>query len=718
MLLEPCQTFVNRSPEPDKVMIRKPEIAPPQAPRKPVYSTIHGYTREDPYAWLRAANWQEVMRDPARLAPDIRAHLEAENAYSRAVMAETTVLQEELFAEMKGRIKEEDSSVPAPDGPYAYLTKYVAGGQQPVLARTPRDGGEETILIDGNAEARERPFFRFGGAHHSPDHRYLAWSFDERGSELYTVRIRDLKTGLDLDDRIEGTSGRIVWAGDSRRLFYVQLNENHRPSKLYRHRLGTPSADDQLVYEEADPGFFLGVGLTQSRRFILIDSHDHETSEVRVIPADAPELRPRLVARREAGVEYAIEEARGAFYILTNDDGAEDFKIVTAAVHSASGRAAWRDLVPYQRDRLILAMTVFASHLVRLERLNGLPRIVVRRLADGAEHAIAVEEEAYSLGLIDGYEFATATLRFSYSSPTTPSEVFDYDMESRERVLRKVQEVPSGHDPAAYVARRILAPAPDGETVPVSLVHRRDTPLDGRSPLWLYGYGSYGVTIPAAFNTNILSLIDRGFIYAIAHVRGGKDKGYRWYREGKRRQKMHSFTDFIAVARHLVAEGITAPGNIVAQGGSAGGMLMGVAANLAPECFRAILAEVPFVDVLNTMLDDTLPLTPPEWPEWGNPIASKADYETIAAYSPYDNVRAQDYPHILAVAGLTDARVTYWEPAKWVARLREMKTDGSLLLLDTKMEAGHAGSPGRFDRLKEVAFVYAFGLKVAARDPR
>jgi oligopeptidase B len=699
-------------------MITKPELAAPRAPRKPVYSTIHGHTREDPYAWLKAANWQEVMRDPTKLPPDIRAHLEAENAYARSIMADAAGLQEQLFAEMKGRIKEEDSSVPAPDGPYAYLTKYVAGGQQPVLARTPREGGAESILIDGNAEARERPFFRFGGAHHSPDHRYLAWSFDERGSELYTIRIRDLETGVDLEDRIEGTNGRIVWSGDSRRIFYVRLNENHRPSKLYRHRLGAASEDDELVYEEADPGFFLGVGLTQSRRFILIDSHDHETSEVRVIPADAPEVTPRLVAKREAGVEYAIEEARGTFYILTNADGAEDFKIVTAPVHSASGRAGWQDLVPYQRDRLILATTVFASHLVRLERLNGLPRIVVRRLSDGNEHEIAFEEETFSLGLIGGYEFATATLRFSYSSPTTPSEVFDYDMNSRERVLRKVQEVPSGHDPAAYEARRIMVPAPDGETVPVSLVHRRDTPLDGRAPLWLYGYGSYGVTVPAAFNTNILSLIDRGFIYAIAHVRGGMDKGYRWYREGKRRQKMNTFTDFIAVAQHLVAEGITRQGNIVAQGGSAGGMLMGAAANLAPECFRAILAEVPFVDVLNTMLDDTLPLTPPEWPEWGNPIASKADYETIAAYSPYDNVRAQHYPHILAVAGLADPRVTYWEPAKWVARLREMKRDGNLLLLDTKMEAGHAGSPGRFDRLKEVAFVYAFGLQVAGISER
>src|SRR5207248_2699756 len=372
----------------------------------------------------------------------------------------------------------------------------------------------------------------------------------------------------------------------------------------------------------------------------------------------------------------------------------------------------WRDLVPHRLGCLILGTIVFSNWLVRLERENSLPRIVVRDMTSGDEHAIAFAEEAYSLGFGDMLEFDTDILRFTYSSMTTPVEVFDYNMRSRERFLRKVQEVPSGHDPANYVTRRIEAVGHDGEMIPITLLHRKETPLDGSAPLWLYGYGAYGISIPAAFNTNILSLVDRGFIYAIAHVRGGKDKGYRWYTEGKRDKKLNTFRDFASVARHLIETKITSAGRTVAQGGSAGGMLMGAVANMAPELFKAIAAEVPFVDVLATMLDDTLPLTPPEWQEWGNPIASKAAYELIASYSPYDNVEAQAYPHILAVGGLTDPRVTYWEPAKWVARLRELKSDNNLLLLRTYMGAGHAGSPGRFDKLKEVAFVYAFGIKV------
>ena len=675
----------------------------------------HGMELKDDYAWLRDANWQEVMRDPSRLDPEIRAYLEAENAFAKAIMAPTEALQEKLFAEMKGRIKADDSSVPSPDGPYAYSMRYVEGGQQPLMVRSRRDGSDERVLLDGNAEADGKAFFRLGGADHAPDHRLLAWSYDDAGSEFYTIHMRDTESGRDLADAIPHTAGGGAWSADGRHFFYIRLDENHRPSKLFRHEIGTPADSDVLVHEETDAGFFMGVGKTSSNRFIVISCHDHETSEVWLIPAAAPHDAPRLVAPREAGVEYAVDEAGGEMFILTNADGAEDFKIVTAPI-AAPQRENWRDLVAHRPGTLILAKTVYARHLVRLERAGGLPRIVIRRLADGGEHSIGFDEEAYSLGLMGGYEFDTDALRFSYSSMTTPAKVFDYDMETRERTLRKTQEVPSGHDPANYVTRRIMAKAGDGEEVPVSLLYRCDTLLDGSAPCWLYGYGSYGITIPAAFNTNILSLVDRGFVYAVAHVRGGKDKGYGWYRQGKREKKTNTFEDFIAAARHLARAGFTAPGRIIAQGGSAGGMLMGAVANMAPELFAGIIAEVPFVDVLNTMLDDTLPLTPPEWQEWGNPIASKEAYEGIAAYSPYDNVRAQAYPHILAVGGLTDPRVTYWEPAKWVARLRERKTDDNLLLLKTQMEAGHAGSPGRFDRLKEVALVYAFGLMVTGRD--
>ena len=467
------------------------------------------------------------------------------------------------------------------------------------------------------------------------------------------------------------------------------------------------------------------MGKTQSSRFIVIDCHDHETSEVHVIDAAAPTADPRMIAPRVTGQEYSVDEAGGLFYILTNAGDARDFKIVTAPTE-APGRDNWSDLVAHEPGRLILSHTSFCRHLVRLERVDGLPRIVIRDIAGGGagdgsgadngaggrEHAIAFEEEAYALGLMGSYEYDTSLMRFSYSSMTTPARVYDYDMASGTRTLRKEQEVPSGHDPQAYVTRRIHAPAADGEMVPVSLLHRRDTPLDGSAPCLLYGYGSYGMTIPAGFSTNRLSLVDRGFVYAIAHVRGGKDKGFSWYESGKKNNKTNTFSDFIHVADYLVTENITAPDGIVAEGGSAGGMLMGAVANMAPEKFAGIIAAVPFVDVLNTMLDDTLPLTPPEWPEWGNPIESAADYETIRAYSPYDNVVAQAYPPILVLAGLTDPRVTYWEPAKWVARLRATKTDDNLLLLRTNMDAGHGGAAGRFDALKEMAIEQAFALKV------
>ncbi|MFN7166541.1 MAG: S9 family peptidase [Pannonibacter sp.] len=689
-------------------------VLPPRAEARPVTLTTHGFTRQDDYAWLRADNWQEVMRDPSVLADDIRAYLEAENAYLEAQMTPTKALQDTLFAEMKGRIKEDDSSVPMPDGPYEYGLRYVTGGQHPILTRTPRGGGDEQILIDGDKEAAGKAYFKLAGATHSDDHSRLAWAYDDKGSEFYTLKLRDMATGADLATVIEDTAGGGEFSACGRYLFYIRVDANHRPSKLFRHEIGTDPATDVLVYEEADAGFFMGVGKTQSGSHIVIDIHDHETSEVHVIHADAPTSAPRLIAARETAIEYSVDESGGQFFILTNADDAEDFKIVTAPV-SDPGRANWSDLVPHKGGRLILSVTAYKEFIVRLEREDGLPRIVVRRLVDAVEHAIAFDEEAYSLGLSDGYEFDTSLIRFTYSSMTTPSRTYDYDVETRQRTLRKEQVVPSGHDPANYVTRRLQARAADGELVPVSVLYRKDTPLDGSAPCLLYGYGSYGISIPASFNTNCLSLVDRGFVYAIAHIRGGKEKGYAWYSKGRREFKRNTFTDFLAAADHLVGEGFTAHERIVAQGGSAGGMLMGAVANMGGEKFGGIIAEVPFVDVLNTMLDDTLPLTPPEWPEWGNPIASREAYDYIAGYSPYDNVTAKAYPAILAVGGLTDPRVTYWEPAKWVARLRAVKTGDSLLMLKTNMEAGHGGASGRFDRLKEVALVQAFALKVAGQ---
>ena len=690
-----------------------PLLAPATAPIAEARDTtrvLHGVEIHDDHAWLRAENWQEVMRDPASLGAEIRAHLDAENAHAAAVFAPLAALRARLFEEMKGRIKQDDSTVPAKDGAFAYAARHRPGGQHPIHVRTPRDGGAEEILLDGDERAAGKAYFRLSGVAHSPDHRRLAWGADENGSEYFTLRLRDLAEGVDLDDVIEATGGEAVWSTDGEHLFYVRLDENHRPSTVLRHRIGTPASEDAVVYEEADPGFFVGLSKTLSGRFVVVSIHDHQTSEVRLIPADAPTEAPRLVAPRVTAQEYDVEHSGEIFTILTNADGAEDFQIVTAPAE-APGRANWRPLVPHEPGRLILSQTALAGHLVRLERVEGLPRIVVRRLTDGAEHEIAFEEEAYSLGLLGGFEFETTEIRFSYSSPTTPARVYDYDLESRTRTLRKAQEVPSGHDPEAYVATRVFAPTADGETVPVTLLRRRSTQLDGTAPCLLYGYGAYGITIPAAFSSTALSLVDRGFVYAIAHVRGGKDKGFRWYAQGRREAKTNTFDDFVAAARHLIATGVTGEKRIVAQGGSAGGMLMGAVANRAGELFAGIVAEVPFVDVLATMCDPDLPLTPPEWPEWGNPIEDEAAFRTILGYSPYDNVAAKPYPPILALAGLTDPRVTYWEPAKWIARLRA-RASGGPFVLRTNMDAGHGGAAGRFDRLKEVAEVQAFALAV------
>ena len=688
------------------------ELAPPLAERRPASDEHHGISRTDDYAWLRADNWQEMFKDPSLLDPAIRAHLEAENAYQAAQMADTEALQKALFAEMKGRIKEDDSSVPLPDGPFAYGTAYRIGDEQPRFFRIPRGGGEEELLLDGNAEAAGKPYFRIGGVDQSADHSRLLWGYDDKGSEFYTLRLRDVANGSDLADIVPDTGGGGTWDASGEGFFYARLDASHRPSRIFYHRIGTQSSDDRLVYEEDDPGFFMNVGGSRTNDWIFISINDHETSEYRIMPADRPDAEPRLVAARQEGLQYDLEEGGDIFFILTNADGAKDFKIMQAPA-TDPGRHNWSEVVAHEPGRLILSIMAFEHFLVWLERRDGLPRIIIRDRESGAEHAIAFDEEAYSLGLSGSYEYATETLRFSYSSMTTPSQLFDYDMRGRTRTLLKTQEVPSGHDPEDYVTRRLMAKADDGELVPVSLLYRKDTPLDGSAPCLLYGYGSYGIAIPASFNTNCLSLVDRGFVYAIAHIRGGKDKGFSWYEAGKKQHKTNTFHDFIAVANHLVSEKFTRHDRIVAQGGSAGGMLMGAVANMAPEAFGGIIAEVPFVDVLSTMLDDTLPLTPPEWPEWGNPIISEADYRMIASYSPYDNVAALPYPPILAVAGLTDPRVTYWEPAKWVAKLRALSASHYPALFKINMDAGHAGASGRFSRLEEIAYSYAFALKVA-----
>ncbi|MEO0786023.1 MAG: S9 family peptidase [Pseudomonadota bacterium] len=693
----------------------RPDLpAGPIAKREPVTIEQVGRTRVDPYQWLKDDNWQEVMSDPSVLRADIREYLEAENAYTKTHLEEPTeALREELFAEMRGRIKEDDSSLPNVDGPYVYLTRFRQGGEYPIFARKAaadvyNTEAPDKILLDGDAMGKDKAYFSFGNVAHSPNHRYIAYSVDDQGSEYYDIRVRDTGTGEELPDVIERTAGDFVWSADSKTIFWVERDDNGRPVAVHAHTLGEEGSFE--VYREADPGFFVGVSKSQSGDYVFINANDHTTSEWRFFSSYDATPSPRIIAPREKGVEYSIEHWNDQFVISTNADDAVDFKLVTAPI-SAPGRSNWTDLVAHRPGTLILGMEALSGHLIRLERENGLPTIVVRENETGEEHEIAFDEAAYDLGMSTGYEFDTTMIRFDYASPSTPDQVFDYDLTTRERTLRKTREVPSGHTAEDYVVDRIMAPAHDGEAVPVTILRHKDTAVDGSAPLLLYGYGSYGITIPADFRTSRLSLVDRGMIYAIVHPRGSMAKGYQWYLDGKLEKKENTFKDYVSAGRHLVSEGYGYEGGVVGFGGSAGGLLMGAASNMDPELFAGIIAAVPFVDVINTMSDESLPLTPPEWPEWGNPITSAEDYDTILAYSPYDQVGDKPYPQMLITGGLSDPRVTYWEPAKWAAKLRHEAPNAGPYFLRINMEAGHGGASGRFEGLKETAIEYAFALR-------
>lgn len=686
---------------------------PPRIPRRWRSVTQHGRVRKDAFGWLRAPNWQEVLRDPAALPPEIRAALEAENAYYEKLTAPLAGLRETLVKEMRGRMKEDEASVPLPDGPWRYWVEYRTGGEYPIFKRAPREGGGAQTLFDGDAERGQSGFFNVGGVAHSPDHRLVAYAVDRIGSENYQIRVRDIDTGEEFPETIVNAAAHgAIWAATGDAYFYVERDEHQRTKRVRLHRLGADPATDPVIYEEPDDGFFLDVATSHSQAYIFITSRNHTTSEARFLPADDPDAPPRLIAPRQAGVEYDVEHRGEDFFILTNADDAIDFKIVRAPV-SDPGRANWRDHVPHEPGRFIVSFTVYRDFMVRLERKEALPRIIVS--ADDGEHEIAFDEAAYALGMSDGFEFDTKTLRFSYESPSTPRQTYDYDMAARTRALLKTQEVPSGHDPKNYVVERIFARAADGAKVPVTILRRAETRANGTAPAVLYGYGSYGHSMPANFSTGALSLVDRGVVFAVAHVRGGADLGRRWYLEGKREKKLNTFSDFAAAARALTKKKYAARGEIVIYGGSAGGMLVGAAVNQRPDLFAGVIAAVPFVDVLNTVSDATLPLTPPEWEEWGNPVESAEEYDWIASYSPYDNIARRRYPPIMATAGLADYRVTYWEPAKWIARLRA-EAKGGPFVLRINLDAGHAGAGARFERIEENAHLYAFALKALGRE--
>ena len=696
-------------------------LKPPKSPKgnTSVHNeTLHGKTRKDSFAWMKDPNWQQVMAEPNLLHTDIQEYLLAENDYTRQIMLETEAQQEMLYHEMRGRIPEVDSSVPDRDGAYEYYLRYRQGGQHPIICRRETDNESvEQVLLDGDQRAQDHAYFDFGDSGHSPNHQFFAWTEDLNGSENYTLRILTCDSGILHNDRLEDCQGGFEWANDNAHLFYTLLDDQHRPRWIYCHTLGTDQHTDTLVYTEPDPGFFVSVSKTQSGRYILIEAHDHVTSEVYLLDANNAEHAPVLVAARTPGIEYSLSDHGDRLLILTNADEAEDFKLVETALKQTQ-RSDWSDVLGHRPGTLICDIEIYKDFWVRLERRDALPEIIVQRFSDNTEYSISFDEPAYALSLEGSLEYDTPWLRFRYSSMTTPDQIFDFNMHTQERVLRKARQIPSGHDSGNYLTRRLHAEGHDGQQIPITLLYRKDTAMDGRAPLLLYGYGAYGHALSASFSSARFSLVDRGFIYAIAHVRGGMECGYRWYREGKLAKKTNTFFDYIAAIEMLVATRCCHPGLVFGQGASAGGLLMGAVANLRPDLFKAIIAEVPFVDVLNTMCDASLPLTPPEWPEWGNPLEDAEAYECIAAYSPYDNVKHQDYPNLLVTAGISDPRVTYWEPAKWVARLRQMKTDTNLLLLKTNMQAGHGGAPGRFEALREEALNIAFILKLLSEDSK
>ena len=674
----------------------------PVAEQRPHAMTLHGETLSDPWHWLRDQSYP-VVDDK-----DVLAYVKAENAYFEAAMKPHEALVETLFQEMKGRIKEADASVPQKDGDYLYWIEFEQGAEYKKWYRRPVAGGDAQLILDEVALAAGKDYFRLADLAVSPNGKLMAYAFDDNGSERFEVRFRNLDTGEMLPDVIPGTLSALVWTAGNDALLYGLANENWRTDNVRLHKLGTPVSGDKLLYKEADIGFGVGIGKTAADNFIVIATGDNETSEVYLLPADNPEAEPLLVAPRQKGREYSVDEREGTLYIHTNDEH-PNFRVATARLDAPG---AWTTLIPGSDSTYITDLAVFRDYFVLETRESGLDQVDVRRYdAPLTAGRIAFPEATYVAGLGDNPEYHQDKLRLDYESMVTPDTVYDYDVASGTLETLKVQEIPSGYDASKYVTEWVNLPSRDGKTmIPASLVYKKGTKLDGSAPLHLYAYGSYGYRVAPGFSTTRLSLIDRGMIYAIAHVRGGDDLGREWYLAGKTDRRKNSFNDFIDVARGLIAKGYTSAGKISIEGRSAGGQVMGVVTNEAPELWGAVLAGVPFVDVINTMIDEDLPLTPGEWPEWGNPVIDKAAFDYMLSYSPYDNVTAKAYPPMLVSAGLHDPRVTYWEPAKWVAKLRATRTNDATLLLRTNMGAGHAGKSGRWGALREDAEEYAFVL--------
>ena len=683
--------------------------APPVAGERPHRFTRHGLTIEDPWHWLRDAGYPTVED------PDVLAYLAAENDYFDTRMSPHKELTDAIFEEIKARQQPDLSSVPWKRDDWYYQWRYEEGGQYREWLRWPADGPDareaptpdaQTIL-DEPALAKDLDYFSLGSVSVSNDGSLLAYSTDTDGSERFRMVVKDLDTGELLEEEIGDTIGGAVWAADDASFFYTVVDENWRPREVRRHVLGGPVKEDAVVYVEDDPGFFVRVFVTASREYIVINAGDIVTSEVRLVPASEPDSEPVLVSPRRAGHEYSVDHQGDRFVIRTNDTH-KNARLAIAPPDDPT-ESAWEPLVDASDSHYIRGFEAFQGFIAVEERIDGLDHV---RLIDRAEEStyIPFPEATYTAYVGANEEFQADTVRLEYTSMVTPSTVFDYHIGTGELETRQVQRIPSGYDASQYVTERVVATARDGVQVPVSVVRRRDTPADGTAPLYIYAYGSYGYAVPPSFSASRLSLLDRGFIFAIAHVRGGDDLGYHWYEAGKLDRRTNTFNDFVDVARSLIAQGYGSEGRVAISGGSAGGQVMGAVVNQAPELWGAVAAHVPFVDVLNTILDDTLPLTPIEWPEWGNPIEDEAAFGYIRSYSPYDQVKVRDYPPMLVTAGLNDPRVTYWEPAKYVAKLRKLKTDDNVVLLKTNMGAGHGGKSGRYDSLYETAEEYTFFL--------
>lgn len=669
---------------------------PPVAKVVPAELRIHGETRMDPYFWLRE-----------KTDPEVIAYLEAENQYTEAVMAPTANLQNTLFDEILGRIQETDLTVPARDNEYLYYSRTEQGKQYSIHCRKRLGTETEEILLDENELAKGQKYFRIDAIRPSTDQQLLAYSVDTAGDEIYTIFVKDLITGGVLADQVTGAHGALQWATDNTTLFYVTVDEAKRPDKVWRHTLGTAQGDDRLIFHETDERFFISIEKSRSKRFLFIRLHSKNASEVHYLPASEPQGTFRLIQPRQPEVEYSAEH-QGEWFLIRTNEAAKNFRLMKAPIEDPD-RRNWTELIGHRADVKLEAIDAFRDHLVVYERENGLRNLRVQNVTTGDTHYVGFEEPSYSVAPLDNFEYNTNVLRFRYTSLVTPSSIYDYDMEARTRELLKCEPVLGGYDPNDYISERMFATAADGARIPISLVYRKGTARDGSAPLLLYGYGSYGINSESTFASSRLSLLDRGLIYAIASIRGGAELGEEWHDQGKLKSKRNTFTDFIDAAEHLIKERYTANDRLAVLGGSAGGLLMGAVVNLRPELFHTVIAKVPFVDVLSTMLDASLPLTVTEYEEWGDPNEETA-YLYMRSYSPYDNVERKAYPNMLITAGLNDPRVSYWEPAKWVAKLRAMKTDNNLLLLKTNMGSGHFGASGRYERIKETAFEYAFLL--------